>query len=108
MTLLLAHTADDGARNTWVIEPVIEWLQAHGLDATRIHRIEIHDIDTRLIRVFEYLFDADGRLLCGRDHEHRAIWPHCDSARRDPYDVLLRVDPPAELLALHTHTEEAA
>jgi hypothetical protein len=52
--------------------------------------------------VFEYLRNADGKLYCPLDHDHRSLVDFaCEVARRDPYDVLLRMDPPAELLRLH-------
>ncbi len=106
-TLVLAHDAKDIDQHLDTVDPVIAWLQAHGLNPNHIYRFEIHTIDTRLIRVFEFLRDADDRMYCAVDHDHRSVLGgDCEAARREPYDVLLRFDPPAELLAAHTHPEE--
>jgi hypothetical protein len=104
----LAHNATDNHALD-PIEPTNEWLRAHGLNPNHIYRFEIHsiDIDTPVIRVFELLRNADDRLYCGLDHVHPKYFHQgCEVARRDPYDVPLRVEPPAELVALHAHPEE--
>jgi hypothetical protein len=77
-----------------VIEARVAWLEAHGLSPADIYRFEVHVIDAPLIRVFEYL-SRDGRPYCAIDHVHGR--QHCEIAKRDPYDVLIRVDPPAQL-----------
>lgn len=96
MTLVLAHDASD--QKPGQIEPVSAWLRDHGLNPYDIYRIEVHVIDVPLLRIFEFLRNEDGKLYCPLDHEHE--WAHpdgCTAARRDPYDVLLKSNPPAAI-----------
>jgi hypothetical protein len=93
VTLIATHAATDHPVDYGVIEARIAWLVEHGLDPADIYRFEVHVIDVPLIRVFEYL-RRDGRTYCPFDHVHGS---RCELAKRDPYDVLIRVDPPAQL-----------
>lgn len=96
MTLVFAHEANDQTAEQ--LGPVCEWLRSHGLAPNRIHRIEIHVIDVPLIRVFEFDEDEHGKLRCLLGHlNHHSCPDGCDPAHRDPYDVLLKTNPPAVL-----------
>jgi hypothetical protein len=87
MTLIAVHDATSITLDYGLIEPVCDWLRAHDLDPANIYRFEIHGPDAPSIRVFEYLRDGSGhRISDGRKR-----------TKRDPYDVPMRVDPPAGL-----------
>lgn len=62
------------------------WVESHGIVKGQTWRIEHHLIDAPFVRVFQYEWNADGKVYL--DPETREI------ARRDPYDVLVTSPPP--------------
>lgn len=63
------------------------WLEAHGIDRHDTYRTEHHIVDAPLVRVFQYAKDESGR----RYYDEAAD----DTAKRDPFDVLIRITPPS-------------
>jgi hypothetical protein len=62
------------------------WLTGHNINPDDTYRTEHHLVDAPFVRVFQYDRNAEGR-------------PHVDpntddAARRDPFDVLIRTEPP--------------
>lgn len=62
------------------------WLEQHGINTNRTHRVEHLVIDAPLVRVFQVDHDEDGHLLT--DPVTGGI------AYRAPFDVLIRTPPP--------------
>ena len=86
---------DDG------IALVVEWLAAHGVDASHVYRVEVHDPDGPVVRVFVYATDADGKrfmdsasMLPGCDHDARHCECPLEVAVLPPLDVAMRIPPP--------------
>jgi len=64
------------------------WLRSHDVDPNVTYRVEHHVIDCPLIRVFQYDRNEHGQKYYTTDYETG------DIARRPPFDVLIRSEPP--------------
>lgn len=87
--------ADDG------LALVTEWLAAHGVDSVDTYRVELHDDDGPVLRVFRYARDGDGKKFIDRATErlgcgHQGCRCQCplEVATAPPLDVAMRIPPP--------------